>query len=186
MLGERVTLSNPLDYHTYVWGDLDAMTAAFTAMLRGPADLHLLFADLPRADRCADGDWRSAITAFHRACACTGARGALVAAMAGNLAGPRAAEWVRRGLPMLAPPAVAMEAVEAAAAIGQAWAASARRIRWSGHDRVDRGPRTPGCSTRPPARTCCGWPAYRCRPGGCAPARTPRWPPRPGCPARSW
>ena len=124
VLGERVTLSNPLDYHTYVWGDLDAMTAAFTAMLHGPADLHLLFADLPRADRCADGDWRSAITAFHRACACTGARGALVAAMAGNLAGPRAVEWTRRGLPTLAPPGVAVEAVEAAAAIGQAWAAS--------------------------------------------------------------
>ena len=123
VLGERVTLSNPLDYHTYVWGDLDAMTAAFTAMLGGPADLHLLFADLPRADRCVDGDWRSAVTAFQRACASTGSRGALVAAMAGNLAGPRVTEWVRSGLPVLAPPAVAMEAVEAAAAIGQAWAA---------------------------------------------------------------
>ena len=43
--------------------------------------------------------------------------------MAGNLAGPRVTEWVRSGLPVLAPPAVAMEAVEAAAAIGQAWAA---------------------------------------------------------------
>jgi acetate---CoA ligase (ADP-forming) len=123
VLGERVTLANPLDYHTYVWGDLDAMTAAFAAMVRGPADLHLLFADLPRADRCVDDDWRLAITAFRRACTGAGARGALVAAMATNLAGPRAAEWVRRGLPVLAPPAVAMDAVEAAASIGQAWAA---------------------------------------------------------------
>jgi acyl-CoA synthetase (NDP forming) len=122
-LGERVTLSNPLDYHTYVWGDADAMTAAFDAMVRGPADLHLLFADLPRADRCADHDWRLAVSAFHRACRAAGARGALVAAMATNLAGPRAASWVGWGLPVLAPPAVALEAVEAAAAIGQAWAA---------------------------------------------------------------
>src|SRR6185437_14181550 len=44
-------------------------------------------------------------------------------AMAGNLTGERAATWVRRGLAVLAPPAVAVAAVEAAAAIGKAWAA---------------------------------------------------------------
>jgi acyl-CoA synthetase (NDP forming) len=121
VLGERVALANPLDYHTYVWGEPDAMAAAFTAMLRGPADLNLLFADLPRADRCADDDWTLAITAFARACTVTGARGALVAAMAANLTGERAAAWVRRGLAVLAPPGVAMEAVEAAACVGRAW-----------------------------------------------------------------
>ncbi|MBV9922732.1 MAG: acetate--CoA ligase family protein, partial [Pseudonocardia sp.] len=123
VLGERVPLANPLDYHTYVWGEPDAMAAAFTAMVRGTADLNLLFADLPRADRCADDDWVLAVEAFTRACAATGARGALVAAMAGNLGGERAAAWVRRGLAVLAPPAVAMAAVEAAASIGRAWAA---------------------------------------------------------------
>jgi acetate---CoA ligase (ADP-forming) len=122
VLGERVPLANPLDFHTYVWGDPDAMAAAFDAMVRGPADLTLLFADLPRTDRCADDDWVRAIEAFARACTGAGARGALVAAMAGNLGGDRAAVWVRRGLPVLAPPAVAMEAVQAAAAIGGAWA----------------------------------------------------------------
>jgi acyl-CoA synthetase (NDP forming) len=121
VLGERVPLANPLDFHTYIWGDPDAMTAAFDAMVRGPADLTLLFADLPRADRCADDDWVRAIEAFSRACVGAGARGALVAAMAGNLGGDRAAAWVRRGLPVLAPPAVAMEAVQATAAIGRAW-----------------------------------------------------------------
>ena len=121
-LGERVALANPLDYHTYAWGEPDTMAAAFTAMVRGPADLNLLFADLPRADRCADDDWTLAISAFARACEATGARGALVAAMATNLTGERAARWVRRGLAVLAPPGVAMAAVEAAACIGRAWA----------------------------------------------------------------
>jgi acyl-CoA synthetase (NDP forming) len=124
-LGDRVALANPLDYHTYVWGDANAMAAAFTAMVRGPADLHLLFADLPRADRCADDDWTLAISAFARACAAAGGRGALVAAMAANLAGERAAAWVRRGLAVLAPPDVAMAAIEAAARVGQAWAGPA-------------------------------------------------------------
>ena len=66
VLGERVALANPLDYHTYVWGDPDAMAAAFAAMVRGPADLNLLFADLPRADRCADDDWTTAIDRVRR------------------------------------------------------------------------------------------------------------------------
>ena len=122
MLGERVAVANPLDYHTYVWGDPEAMARVFGVMVRAPADLHLLFADLPRADRCADDDWKLAIGAFASACASAGARGALVAAMAANLTGEQAAAWVRRGLAVLAPPGVAMEAVESAACVGQAWA----------------------------------------------------------------
>ena len=108
----EVTLANPLDYHTYVWGDQDAMVAAFTAMVRGPADLHLLFADLPgpTAAPTTTGCWpstRSPAPVPRRA-----PRGALVAAMAANLTGERAAAWVRRGLAVLAPPAVAMAAID--------------------------------------------------------------------------
>ena len=44
-LGEMVTLSNPLDYHTFVWGDLDKQTEAFTAMMKGDYALNL---DRPR------------------------------------------------------------------------------------------------------------------------------------------
>ncbi len=121
-LGPRVTLDNPLDYHTYVWGDVEAMREAFVAMTQGPGDLHLLFADIPRQDRCDPSDWLLATRAFAQATAQTGARGALVAAMADNLRGPRAAQWVREGLPVLAPVRVAIEAAEVAVAIGQAWA----------------------------------------------------------------
>ena len=123
VLGERVALANPLDYHTYIWGDVDAMTAAFAAMVRGPADLNLLFADLPRADRCADDDWQLAITAFRRACTGAGARGALVAAMAGNLAGARAAEWVRARAAGARPARGRDGRGRGGGHIGQAWAA---------------------------------------------------------------
>ena len=179
-LGERVPLANPLDYHTYVWGDQDAMAAAFTAMVRGPADLHLLFADLPRADRCADDDWALAVEAFARACAAVGARGALVAAMAANLTGERAAAWVRRGLAVLAPPAVAMAAVEAAAT-----SAGRGPVRWRrpSPDRTGGGPARPS-STRPPANGCSAATGCRCRPGRCARARARRWSPPPTWAAR--
>ncbi len=34
-LGPMVALANPLDYHTFIWGDAPAMTKAFTAALSG-------------------------------------------------------------------------------------------------------------------------------------------------------
>lgn len=50
VLGDRVAVDNPLDYHTYIWGDRDAMTACFTEALRHPSiDVGLLALDT--ADR---------------------------------------------------------------------------------------------------------------------------------------
>lgn len=121
-LGERVTLDNPLDYHTYVWGDEAAMTAAFTAMLSTPADLNLFFADLPDARRCDPSNWLPALAAFRAACRITRARGAVTAAMSANLSGEVAAELQAEGLPVLAPPSVLVAAVGAAADIDAAWA----------------------------------------------------------------
>ena len=175
MLGERVTLANPLDYHTYVWGDADAMSDGVHAMVRGPADLHLLFADLPRADRCADDDWVLAVDAFARACAAADARGALVAAMAGNLTGERAAAWVRRGLAVLAPPAVAVAAVEAAADDRPGLGGSAAPPSPVAGPPSRRCPAARPCSTRPRASGCSAPTGCRCLPGRCARARAPRW-----------
>ena len=45
-LGERVAL-NPLDYHTYIWGNVAAMADAFTAMLDGPVDIGVVVVDFP-------------------------------------------------------------------------------------------------------------------------------------------
>ena len=39
LLGDRVALANPLDYHTYIWGDDETMGGVYTAMMQGEADL---------------------------------------------------------------------------------------------------------------------------------------------------
>ncbi|WP_235877956.1 acetate--CoA ligase family protein [Saccharopolyspora karakumensis] len=70
LLGERVAVANPLDYHTYIWGDLAAQTACFTELLATGLDCHLLLVDFPRDDRCVDGPWTTTADAFlaaHRA-----------------------------------------------------------------------------------------------------------------------
>ena len=52
ILGKRVALANPLDYHTYIWNDPDAMTSMMRAAMNGPFDCSVLILDFPRLDRC--------------------------------------------------------------------------------------------------------------------------------------
>ncbi|PRZ46718.1 acetate--CoA ligase family protein [Tritonibacter scottomollicae] len=60
-LGPMVALANPLDYHTYIWRDTEAMTRAFSAMVDPQLALTILVVDFPRADRCDASDWDCAI-----------------------------------------------------------------------------------------------------------------------------
>ena len=56
-LGPMVALANPLDYHTYIWRDEQAMTKAWAAMADPDIALTLLISDYPRADICDPNDW---------------------------------------------------------------------------------------------------------------------------------
>jgi acyl-CoA synthetase (NDP forming) len=81
VLGQQLTLANPLDYHTNIWNELDAMKGMVSAMLQSYAlpdsatisandqaasigDVALLVLDIPRADRCAAPSWHGALSAF--------------------------------------------------------------------------------------------------------------------------
>ena len=85
VLGTRVALGNPLDYHTYIWGDGAAQEACFGAMMLGEQAITLKVLDFPRADICNPADWVLTAEAFVRAAARTGARGAVVATLPENL-----------------------------------------------------------------------------------------------------
>ncbi|MFK7743865.1 MAG: acetate--CoA ligase family protein [Roseobacter sp.] len=59
-LGPMVALSNPLDYHTYVWGCADKMAAAWLPMAAPHIGLTLIILDYPHTDPSA---WESATQA---------------------------------------------------------------------------------------------------------------------------
>ena len=80
-LGPKVTLANPLDYHTYIWRDAAAMTDTFCAMTDPDLALVLLIVDFPRPDRCDPADWDCTITAALATRARTGANVAMVATL---------------------------------------------------------------------------------------------------------
>ncbi|UYV36962.1 acetate--CoA ligase family protein [Rhodobacteraceae bacterium D3-12] len=54
-LGPKVSLANPLDYHTYIWRDTQAMTRTFAAITDPSIALTALVVDYPHTDA---SDWR--------------------------------------------------------------------------------------------------------------------------------
>ncbi len=80
-LGPKVTLANPLDYHTYIWRDTDAMTKAFSAMMDPSLALTMLIVDFPRPDRCDPADWECVIGAALGTKTATGGTVAMVATL---------------------------------------------------------------------------------------------------------
>jgi acyl-CoA synthetase (NDP forming) len=121
-LGPLVAVANPLDYHTFIWNNEPAMTAAFTAMVSGGFDLNMLVIDFPRGDRCSDVDWFPTLRAFETALKTNAAKGAIVASMPENLPEEYCADLLARGIVPLYGISEAMDAAEAAASIGEAWA----------------------------------------------------------------
>jgi len=117
-LGPLVALANPLDYHTFIWNDLDAMTATFTAMLQRKTDLSLLVLDFPRPDRCEYPDWLVAIDALKKARDITGANVGILASLPENLPEGIASELLQAGVVPLCGLDDACKAIEAAAFIG--------------------------------------------------------------------
>ncbi|MEM7241655.1 MAG: acetate--CoA ligase family protein [Pseudomonadota bacterium] len=62
-LGPLVALANPLDYHTYIWGYVPKMTAAWSAMIDPAIEILMLIVDFPRNDICDDSAWECTVQA---------------------------------------------------------------------------------------------------------------------------
>lgn len=122
VLGARVPLSNPLDYHTYIWGDKAAQTACFAAMMQGGFDMNLLVLDFPRGDRCDGAVWEVTMQAFAQARRATGAAAALVSSLPESLPEAHGAWLLGEGVAPMQGLGEAFAALALAAGIGEAWA----------------------------------------------------------------
>jgi len=120
-LGPLVTIANPLDYHTYSWGNRDVMEAAYTAMTGIGFDMNYLVLDFPHAGRCNDWEWHIAVDAFEAALHTNKARGAFVVSMSENIREEYTDDYNRRGIVSFFGFDEALHATEIAADIGAAW-----------------------------------------------------------------
>ena len=80
-LTELVTVGNPFDYHTFMWGDRTATANTFTQVMNGPQDVTLLILDTPpRPDQQSDS-WAVAAQSLGDAARTTNRRGVVVATL---------------------------------------------------------------------------------------------------------
>jgi acyl-CoA synthetase (NDP forming) len=118
-LGPKVALANPLDYHTYIWGDEPAMTEMFSAMLSGDVAIGLAIMDFPRTDRCDAAAWEPALRAAAAARARTGTPLALVPTLPETVPEALCERLIADGLVPLLGLGEALRAIEIAADLGQ-------------------------------------------------------------------
>ncbi len=117
-----VTVTNPLDYHTFSWGDVPALTETFSTVMAGDFDINLLILDLPRPDRCQSREWDASAEAIASAALRTGARAAIISTLPELLPEPRAAALMARGVAPLLGLDDGLAAIEAALEAGR-WSA---------------------------------------------------------------
>ena len=63
-LGAKVALANPLDYHTYIWGDAGKMAQTFISIMQDKnIDIGIIIVDFPRSDFCDPDAWNCVVEA---------------------------------------------------------------------------------------------------------------------------
>ena len=74
-------LTNPLDYHTFIWNDRARMRELFTRVLEGPHEAAMLVLDFPNRDDSDDAAWWVAVESLVAAHDATGTTAAVVATL---------------------------------------------------------------------------------------------------------
>ncbi len=113
ILGPIVTIANPLDYHTFIWGDGPRTTDVFTTMLQA-YDAGIYIIDPPRGDRCDPSGYQPALDAIVAAQRATGKIALPVASMAENFDESYAIRLMDEGVCTLMGLETALAAVKAA------------------------------------------------------------------------
>ena len=119
VLGPLVTVSNPLDYHTFIWGDTNKIAAVYSAIFADAFDLNILIMDIPPEDRCNPHAWDPALDALKQAKKETDSNVAMLATLPENLDEKLADELMAAGIVPLHGMEEMILAVEAAINAGQ-------------------------------------------------------------------
>lgn len=119
VMGSELRLSNPLDYHTNIWDDDEAMQAMVLGMLQARpspgsdtvsandqfqshADVALLVMDFPRQDQCDSASWHAATQSFIKATRHWQGVTAVLATMPENMPEAVASDLIAQGVVPLA------------------------------------------------------------------------------------
>jgi acetyl-CoA synthetase len=117
-LNGLVTVDNPFDYHTFIWGQPEKLIRTFTAALGGEFDAAMLILDTPSHPAMKPDNWLLTARAFVAAQRATAARAAVVASLPEGMPPALAGELGQAGVAPLVGIDDALHAFSAAATIG--------------------------------------------------------------------
>ena len=122
ILGDRVTIANPFDFHTYVWFDWPAMRALFSTALRSGYDAVGFVLDSPPEATAGAAAFVAAIEQFIAAAAGAPSRAVLISSLPETISATMRRRCLQSGVVPLQGQREALEALDLAGAMGETWA----------------------------------------------------------------
>lgn len=120
LLGPNVAVTNPLDYHLYIWGDFEKLRACFCCVLENRYACTLLVLDYPSGKGNDVASWRVAEQALIAAMAETGERGVIVSSLPETMPAEMRDRLKHSGIAPMQGIEDCLFAIRAAAAMGAA------------------------------------------------------------------
>jgi acyl-CoA synthetase (NDP forming) len=126
ILGERVHIANPFDFHTHLWFDRPGLRSVFAVSQQAGFDAVGLMVDSPPADQADPTSYIAAIEEFVAACPAAESRRAVISSLPESMARPIRECCLVGGVVPLQGQREALEALDLAAFVGAAWSGGAR------------------------------------------------------------
>jgi acetyl-CoA synthetase len=124
VLGPRVTIANPFDFHTYIWFDQPRLQQLFTGVFAAGFDAIAFMLDCPPADQTDTSAYDMPIREFIAAARTSTTRGAMLSSLPETLYARVRAECLAAGVVPLQGQREGLEALDLAATVGATWRAS--------------------------------------------------------------
>ncbi|HVH83534.1 MAG TPA: acetate--CoA ligase family protein, partial [Steroidobacteraceae bacterium] len=125
ILSDRVSIANPFDFQTYVWFDRPRMREMFKVVQRAGFDAVGFTIDCPPPGEADASAYLNGIEEFIAAIPGASSRGAVISSLPESLAAATRESCLRAGVVPLQGQREALEALDLAGAVGEAWARGA-------------------------------------------------------------
>jgi acetate---CoA ligase (ADP-forming) len=122
ILTDRVHIANPFDFHTHIWFDRPALRAMFSVVQRSGYDAVGFMIDCPPAAKADPASYVAAIEEFIAAYPGAPTRGAVICSLPESLSAEIREMCLVAGIVPLQGQRQALEALDLAAGVGEAWA----------------------------------------------------------------
>ena len=121
ILGDRVTIANPFDFHTHIWFDRPALRSLFSVVQRAGFDAVGLMVDCPPEEQADPASYFAVIEEYIATLAGTPCRAAIICSLPESLAAGTREKCLAAAIAPLQGQREALEALDLAGAVGQVW-----------------------------------------------------------------